>query len=706
MAAATVLKFLLIGEDKTQKAFQSAGGGFSDLAKKSAAAMAAMAGVGVALGAMAKSAAEDEAGQKRLAGVLATTTGATQTQVAAVEAWISKQGVATGIADDKMRPALARLAASTHDLTEAQRLATLAEDVSAGTGKDYVAVANALAKAHDGNAGALKRLGVSIQDTNNWQQELATTFQGQSAAAAETVSGKFARLSLVMDETKETLGAALLPALESMSGAMLGKGVPALEKVVGLFTSLPAPVQGTVLGVGASVLAFATLGAALGKIGEGLSAAKAAFAVLNVENLKTVAGNIAAAASWVAHTTAMVAAKVAGLAVAGAQKAMTAAQWLLNAAMNANPIGLVVLAIAALAAGLVYAWKHSETFRDTVTGVFKVVAKAVITLVGAWETGMKALVGAFLGVVGSVLQGAAHMFSWVPGVGGKLQKASDDFENFKTATNAKFDSVIGKTNTYKDKLDAIPGNVNTKVNADTEQADKKLHDISKILRDVDGFTANFKIKGSGGAPASLGGGGGGASSGRGRTGISRALNQSGNEVNNCLGTVSYWLGGSHGVPNAITAWQRSIAKHPGDLHPPAGVPVYWSGGRDGHVALSLGNGMIRSTDWPSAGRVGTTSISTLSLAWGKHYLGWAGDTWGRMLAKGGIVRATPGGVPAIIGEGKYDEAVIPLRPGMNLGGDIHVHINGGLDSAETIARRVQVALLDLKRRQGVSLGLA
>jgi hypothetical protein len=35
-----------------------------------------------------------------------------------------------------------------------------------------------------------------------------------------------------------------------------------------------------------------------------------------------------------------------------------------------------------------------------------------------------------------------------------------------------------------------------------------------------------------------------------------------------------------------------------------------------------------------------------------------------------------------------------------------VTIHGGLDSAETIARTVQTALLDLKRRQGVSLGLA
>lgn len=704
--AAAVLKFLLVGEDKTQKAFSSAGSGFSSLAKKSAAAMTAMAGVGVALGAMAKSAAEDDAGQRKLALALKNTAGATSTQVSAVEKWISAQGAATGIADDQMRPALARLATSTHDLTKAQDLARLAQDVAAGTGKDYVTVATALAKANDGNVGALKRLGVSIKDTDNWQQQLASTFQGQSASAADSITGRFARMSLVMDETKESLGASLLPAMESFSGVVLSKGVPALTKAVDLFTSLPGPVQGTVLGIGASVLAFATLGVALGKIGEGISAAKGAFAVLNLENLKTVGSNVAAAASWVAHTTALVASKVAMVAAAGAQKAMTAAQWLLNVAMDANPIGLVVLAIAALAAGLVYAWKHSETFRDTVTNAFKVVGSAVLSLGVVWLTGMKNMVGAYLNVVGAVLEGSVKMFSWVPGVGPKLEKAADGFESFKSSVNGKFDSMIAKTQGYKDKLNGIPGEVNTKVHADTDQADQKLHDITKILREVDGFTANFKVKGSGGVPAGLGGGGGGAASARGRTGISRALAQDNNKVNGCLATVSYWLGGAHGVPNAITAWNRSIAKHPGDRHPPAGVPVYWGGGV-GHVALSLGNGMIRSTDWPSDGRTGTTSIDTLSFAWGKRYLGWAGDTWGQMLAKGGIVRATPGGTRAIIGEGRYDEAVIPLKPGMGLGGDIHVHINGGMDSAETIARRVTDALLDYKRRRGgVALGIA
>lgn len=52
----------------------------------------------------------------------------------------------------------------------------------------------------------------------------------------------------------------------------------------------------------------------------------------------------------------------------------TAAQWLLNAAMDANPIGIAVVAFAAFTAGLVLAYKHIKPFRDWVNKAFKSVA--------------------------------------------------------------------------------------------------------------------------------------------------------------------------------------------------------------------------------------------------------------------------------------------------------------------------------------------
>lgn len=101
--------------------------------------------------------------------------------------------------------------------------------------------------------------------------------------------------------------------------------------------------------------------------------------------------------------------------------------------------------------------------------------------------------------------------------------------------------------------------------------------------------------------------------------------------NTCLAVVGKWCGVNSGPPTAYGAWQLSQYKHAGDGNPPAGVPVYWSGGL-GHVALSIGGGNIVSTDWPHSGVIGKTSIAELTRAWGKQYQGWTEDIEGRAIA--------------------------------------------------------------------------
>lgn len=67
-------------------------------------------------------------------------------------------------------------------------------------------------------------------------------------------------------------------------------------------------------------------------------------------------------------------------------------------------------------------------------------------------------------------------------------------------------------------------------------------------------------------------------------------------------------------------------KHPNDRNPPAGAPVYYRGGKHGHIALSVGGGkVIRSTDCQSTGIVAEEDLSWPEQAWGYPYLGWTGD---------------------------------------------------------------------------------
>ncbi len=111
-----------------------------------------------------KAAIEDEKAQISLAQTLKNVTKATDAQVKATEDYIDKTARATGIADDQLRPSLDRLVRSTQDVTKAQKLQQLALDIAAGTGKDLATVTEALGKAYDGNLGALKRIGVPLDE--------------------------------------------------------------------------------------------------------------------------------------------------------------------------------------------------------------------------------------------------------------------------------------------------------------------------------------------------------------------------------------------------------------------------------------------------------------------------------------------------------------------------------------------------------------
>jgi hypothetical protein len=226
------------GAQNEVEGFGSKMGGF---AKKAGAAFAvagaaAAAYAGVLLVDGVKSAIEDEAAQAKLATTLQNVTGATESQIKAVEEYITQTALANGITDDQLRPSLDRLIRSTKDATKAQELQSLALDIAAGTGKDLKTVSEALGKAYDGNLGALKKLGVGIDDSiiksKNFDAAaaaLSKTFEGQASKQAETFQGKMARLTVAFDEAKETVGSYVLDALTPLVSSFVDKGIPAIQ---------------------------------------------------------------------------------------------------------------------------------------------------------------------------------------------------------------------------------------------------------------------------------------------------------------------------------------------------------------------------------------------------------------------------------------------------------------------------------------------
>jgi len=220
----------------------------SAFGKKAAAAFAVAAAAAVAYGTKlavdgVKAAIEDEQAQLRLAAALRSATGATEGQIKATEDFILQTSLATGVADDQLRPAMQRLAVSTKDTEEAQRLLSLALDISKGRGLDLEQVANALGRAQDGNTASLGRLGLGLSKAElstlsftEIQTKLSDLYGGAAATNAETFQGKIDRLKVGFDEAKESLGTALLPQVEKFITFLNDTAVPALNGFIAGFT--------------------------------------------------------------------------------------------------------------------------------------------------------------------------------------------------------------------------------------------------------------------------------------------------------------------------------------------------------------------------------------------------------------------------------------------------------------------------------------
>jgi hypothetical protein len=186
-----------------------------------------------------KAAIEDSKAQATLAQTLRNTTKATDEQVASVEDYITKTERASAVNAELLRPSLDRLVRSTGDITKAQKLQTLALDIAAGTGKDLTAVTEALGKAYDGNLGALKRIGVPLDDniikTKDFDaatKALSETFAGQADIAANTFAGRMERIKLAVDEATDEIGFALLPFLEKLAAFVTDTLLDALQGLV------------------------------------------------------------------------------------------------------------------------------------------------------------------------------------------------------------------------------------------------------------------------------------------------------------------------------------------------------------------------------------------------------------------------------------------------------------------------------------------
>lgn len=179
----------------------------------------ALGGAAAAAGAFAvklgvdgvKAAVDDEQSQSRLAVAARNTTKATKAQIAALEDYITTAQRKTGLDDGALRTGLARLMRSTKDATRAQQLSDTALEISLATGKDYEVVANALARANDGQTTSLKKLGITIPESAQNYADLAKAnkdlakYQAEASAALDEYGPKSDEYASAMKRVNKQL---------------------------------------------------------------------------------------------------------------------------------------------------------------------------------------------------------------------------------------------------------------------------------------------------------------------------------------------------------------------------------------------------------------------------------------------------------------------------------------------------------------------
>lgn len=232
--------------DESEGLLGRLGGSFTKIGIAAAAGFGAAA---AAIGVAAKAAADDEKSYKQLETTIRNVTGATYDQIKAVDDQIGKMSIATGVADDKLRPAFEALVRGTRDISVAQEQMGLVLDISTALQMDATTVADALAKAQQGNTKALKALSPEMAamikdgaDMGTILDTLKGNFEGASEAAANTFGGRLQRLKVFASELVEQIGYYLLPVLSKIAEFIINDVVPAFQRIVEKYGPMLADV--------------------------------------------------------------------------------------------------------------------------------------------------------------------------------------------------------------------------------------------------------------------------------------------------------------------------------------------------------------------------------------------------------------------------------------------------------------------------------
>ena len=268
----------------------------------------------------------------------------------------------------KMGAIVRDLADRTKDMSKEQRLATLATIFGTNAASAWVAVI-------DQGPDALDQLTKELENSDGAAAAMAETMQNNAR-------GAMVRLQSASESVAISIGSTMLPTLAEL-GDSLANEAAYVSKVASEHPELTGAILKTSFAVMGMVIAYKTARA----IYYSVVAAKAAYVLAtNSEMLASTRSTIATGI----HKAAMLGGTIATYAAA-------AAQWALNAAMTANPIGLVIIAVVALIAAFVWLGTHFEAVSEFCTSM--------------WESPTAAIIAFMMGPIGWLIYAAMGLIA-------------------------------------------------------------------------------------------------------------------------------------------------------------------------------------------------------------------------------------------------------------------------------------------------------
>lgn len=268
----------------------------------------------------------------------------------------------------KMGAIVRDLADKTKDMSKEQRLATLATIFGTNAASAWVAVI-------DQGPDALDQLTKELENSDGAAAAMAETMQNNAR-------GAMVRLQSATESVAISIGGTMLPTLAEL-GDSLANEAAYVSKVASEHPELTEAIIKTSFAVMGMVIAYKAARA----IYYSVVAAKAAYVLAT--NSETLASARSTIASGI-HKAAMLGGTIATYAAA-------AAQWALNAAMTANPIGLVIIAVVALIAAFVWLGTHFQAVSEFCTSM--------------WESPTAAIIAFMMGPIGWLIYAAMGLIA-------------------------------------------------------------------------------------------------------------------------------------------------------------------------------------------------------------------------------------------------------------------------------------------------------